>query len=104
MYVLDDHDVVHNITEEDITCIEVSRPNIIYRTLHGIFRAPRTLADFVKIYEPRSFIRINKNKLANIRLADKIENGSIHYADFSHPISRRIFPKIKSKIARDKPN
>lgn len=98
MYVLDDQGSVHSIDDTSIICIEVSRPHIFYRTLHGKFRAPRTLIDFRKIYEPMSFTQIDKKKIVSIPLADKIENGNIHFGLLEYAVSRNNLSKVKKMM------
>lgn len=103
MFLLDCGDNIYDVQESDIICIEVSRPHIYYRTIHGKYRAPRTLKDFRKIYEPR-FMLIDKKKLVNLTLADKFEKGFIHLGDFKYVVSRRIAHKIRDKIGTNTPN
>jgi hypothetical protein len=95
MFLLDDENNVHEIQDSHIICIEVSRPHIYYRTLHGKYRAPRTLVEFLKIYESMGFTQIDKKKLFCIPLADKVEKGNIYYDHLEYPVSRRLLPKVK---------
>lgn len=104
MYLLDCDNKVHNIDDSDIICIEVSRPNIYYRTKQGKFKAPRTVADFGKIYNSLGFVRIDKKKLVNMRLAEKFENKYIQFGELKYVVAGPNIPKIKRIMNQDDSN
>ena len=102
MYLLDSENNVHKIQEDDIICMESSRPHIYYRTPTGKYRAPRTLDDLIKIHSPK-FLKIDKKKLVNLELADKFENGFIFFGNLMYAVSRRVSKKIKEIMDQKKP-
>lgn len=104
MYLLDDRNHVFEVQDSDIICIEVSRPHIYYRTTKGKYRAPRTIVEFISIYGTDGFIQVDKKKMVNLSLADKIENGYVHYGDLKYAISRRNIQKVIEKFDRLKSN
>ncbi|MNI66039.1 hypothetical protein D3C73_1215820 [compost metagenome] len=88
MFVLDEDNNMHEIKDDDIICIDRSRPFIYYRTQEGKYRDPVTLSDIKRVRDPNKYIQIDKRKLVNVALADKIEDGFIHFGDLKYPIAR----------------
>lgn len=98
MYLLDDRNHVFEVQDSDIICIEVSRPHIYYRTTKGKYRAPRTIVEFLSIYGTDGFIQIDKKKMVNLLLADKFEDGNIHFGHLNYAVSRRNAPKVQEAL------
>lgn len=99
MYVIGHDNAVYDIKEEDIICIEVHRPTVIYRTLHGEFRRPRTIEEHVMIYGPLGFMQIDKNKITNLNIISKYVDGEVHYSNgLKFPIARRRIKEIRNYL------
>ena len=104
MYVIGRDNAVYYIKEEDIICIEVNRPNVIYRTLHGEFRSPRTVKEHMMIYGPLGFMQIDKKKITNLNIISDYVDGEIHYHNGSkYPISRRRVKEIRKYLIENSP-
>ncbi|OCT12530.1 hypothetical protein A8709_32430 [Paenibacillus pectinilyticus] len=103
MYVIGHDNQVYDIEETDIICIEVHRPTVIYRTLHGEFRRPRTVKEHVMIYGPLGFMQIDKNKITNLKIIEKYADGEVHYAGVKYPISRRRVKEIRKYLLDNSP-
>ncbi|MDR6555492.1 LytTR family DNA-binding domain-containing protein [Paenibacillus qinlingensis] len=104
MYVIGHDNAVYDIDEADIICIEVQRPTVIYRTLHGTFRRPRTVKEHVQIYGPLGFMQIDKNKVTNLKIIEKYSNGEVHYTNgLTYPISRRRVNEVRKYLLKNSP-
>lgn len=103
MYVLGHDNSVYDIQEEDIICIEVHRPTVIYRTLHGEFRRPRTIKEHVMIYGPLGFMQIDKNKITNLKVIERYSDGEVHYNNQKYPISRRRIKEVRKYLLDNSP-
>lgn len=104
MYVIGRDNQVYDIKEEDIICIEIHRPTVIYRTLHGEFRRPRTVKEHVMIYGPLGFMQIDKNKITNLNVIEKYADGEVHYSNgLRYPISRRRVKEARNKLLDNSP-
>lgn len=104
MYVIGRDNQVYKIKEEDIICIEVHRPTVIYRTLHGEFRRPRTVKEHVMIYGPLGFMQIDKNKITNLNIISEYVDGEVHYHNgLKYPISRRRVNEIRKFLLDNSP-
>lgn len=104
MYLIGSDNQVYKINEDDIICIEVQRPTVIYRTLHGVYRRPRTVKEHMMIYGPLGFMQIDKNKITNLKVIERYSNGEVHYTNgLTYPVSRRRVKAIRDYLIKNSP-